>query len=132
MRLLAALVFSAAAAGCDACDDRSGTYTVEYVETGGTCGNMRPATLYFHNQPDAVPEPCTDGEVRHSDDNCEMTNINVACPEDSIRGEVMITNGKYTWNADGAAGFGSVTITVQAANGRVRCQGSYDVTITRL
>jgi hypothetical protein len=128
-----AFAIVAAAAGCgDTCEERSGTYEAVYSERSGTCGRMPSETLYVHEQPASPPAPCTDGEIRYSDDNCEVTNVNVTCPEEGLSSDVLTTSGKYTWNEDGSAAFGSVTVTVRTLSGRVRCQSSYDVTVTRL
>lgn len=127
------LALAVAVTGCgDTCAERSGTYEAVYTERSGTCGQMATETLIVDEQPTSVPEPCTDGEIRYSDDNCEVTNINVTCPGGGLPGDTMISNGKYTWDESGDVGFGFVTITVQSARGSTRCQSSYDVSISRL
>jgi hypothetical protein len=115
------------------CSQRSGTYRTAYTEKSGTCGAIPEQTGTFDAQPTAPLPPCTSGEVRYSGDNCEVTSINIVCPEDAVAtGATSTTNVKCTWNADGSRGVGEMSILVKDSSGLALCQSSYNVVVTRL
>lgn len=136
MRALA--LFAVLACGCGAatdgpCAQRGGTYRLNFTERSGTCGTLSEQIGTFDGQPAAPPPPCTSGEIRYSADNCEVTNVNIVCPEDGIGpGVTSTSNGKYSWSADGAHGSGQLAIVAKDASGVVLCNSSYDVVATRL
>lgn len=136
--VLIALLFvsSCGSSGSDdpgVCSQRSGTYRIAYTERSGNCGAIPEQMGTFDAQPTTPPPPCTSGEIRYSADNCEVTNINIVCPEDAVApGATSTTNGKYTWNADGSRGVGEMTIMLKESSGLGICQSSYNVVATRL
>jgi len=106
---------------------------MDYTERSGTCGAIPEQVGTLDAQPTAPPAPCTSGEIRYSIDNCEVTNINIVCPEDAVAtGATSTTNGKYTWNADGSRGVGEMSILIKDSSGLALCQSSYNVGATRL
>jgi hypothetical protein len=136
--LVIALLFvsSCGSSGSDAprvCSKRSGTYRIAYTERSGTCGAIPEQMRTLDAQPTVPLPPCTSGEIRYSADNCEVTNINIVCPEDAVApAATSTTNGKETWNEDGSRGVGEMTILVKDSAGLGICQSSYDVVATRL
>jgi hypothetical protein len=134
MKLSLVCAFGLLVVGCGTtCADRSGVYRSVYTERSGTCGELEPSTFSAEEQPTSVELPCTDGEIRYSDDNCEVSNINVTCPGGELPGDRgIVLNSKYTWNEEGDAAFGVSTILILGAGGRTRCQSTYDVSVTRL
>lgn len=115
------------------CAERSGTYRTSFTERTGNCGQIPEQIDTLDEQPASPPKPCTDGEIRYSKDNCEVTNIDITCPEEGIeRGATSIVSGKYRWSSDGGSGTGEANFVVKDAQGLVLCQSSYDVVVTRL
>jgi hypothetical protein len=115
------------------CAQRSGTYRTKFTQRTGTCGNIPENISTIDEQPVVPPKPCTDGEIRYSADNCEVTNIDITCPEDGIQAAaVSVVNGKYTWTTDASGGTGQANFVIKTEAGSVICQSSYDVEITRL
>jgi hypothetical protein len=97
------------------------------------CGAIPEQVVTVDVQPLTPPPPCTGGEIRYSADNCEVTLVNVTCPEDGIApGASSILNGKVTWSSDGSSGSGLVTLVVKSSTGAVLCQSSYNDLETRL
>jgi hypothetical protein len=106
---------------------------MSYTERSGTCGAIPEQMGTIDAQPTAPPPPCTSGEIRYSSNNCEVTNVNLVCPEDAVAaGATSTTNGKYTWNADGSRGVGEMSILIKDSSGLALCQSSYNVVATRL
>lgn len=131
--LLATSCGSSDSNGSGVCSQRFGTYRTTYTERSGTCGAIPEQMFTVDVQPTTPPSPCTSGEIRYSSDNCEVTNINIVCPEDAIAaGATSTTNGKYTWNADGSRGVGEMTILIKDSAGLAICQSSYNIVDTRL
>ena len=121
---------------CDKqCEHRSGTYRASFHERDGTCGRMIEQVFTVNVQPVEPTPPCT-GEIRYSEDNCEVTNVDITCPEEGIGpGVISITNGKYEWTEDGDVGTGTMQIVLWDTapyNDRLICQSTYDVDIERL
>lgn len=115
------------------CELRSGTYRSNFVERTGTCGPMPEQIFTFDEQPLEPPVPCTSGEIRYSKDNCEVTNVDVVCPEDGVaRGATSTLNGKYTWSSDASFGSGQLHLVVKNLRGAVLCQSTYNVEVNRL
>jgi hypothetical protein len=115
------------------CAQRSGTYRFNYTERSGTCGAIPEQIATIDAQPATPPPPCISGEIRYSADNCEVTNIDVLCPEDGIApGATSTTNGKYTWAQDGSSGTGQLNLVIKDSSSLVLCQSSYNVAATRL
>jgi hypothetical protein len=110
------------------CAQRSGTYRMVLAERSGNCGSAETVET-IDAQPSKPPPPCTAGEIRYSEDNCEVTNVNVTCP--TTEGGTSVINGKYTWSKDGSSGAGTMAMTIGDNLGLV-CQSSYDVTLERL
>jgi hypothetical protein len=134
--ILALVVAGCGSAQQGPCALRSGTFRVDAVERTGTCG---PLTEQITTETqDSVschqpPAPCTSGGIQDSPDNCEVTTVNVVCPEDGIGpGATSTTNGKAYWNDAGSQGTGQATIVIRDAGGAILCQSSYDVTTTKL
>lgn len=114
------------------CDQRSGTYRVVYTERSGNCGALTEQIVTIDAQPTAPDAPCT-GEIRYSADNCEVTNVNVICPEPGIAtGAYSVQNGKYTWSTSGSSGGGSVTFRVYDGDDALLCQSTYSVSAQRI
>jgi hypothetical protein len=133
---LLALVFGCSA-GDDAtiamCAQRAGTYRVTYVERSGACGAFPEQLMTIDEQPTTAPPPCFSGEIRYSSNNCEVTNVDVHCPEPgSGEGHTSMTNGKYTWNESGSRGEGTMQIVLRDAESRILCQSTYNVIAVRL
>jgi hypothetical protein len=115
------------------CAQRSGTYQFDFTERSGTCGAMTESISTLDAQPTSPPSPCTSGEIRYSSDNCEVTNVDVVCPQDGVAtGATSTMNGKYDWAKDGSAGAGVMAVAIKDSSGLVICQSSYDVTAKRL
>lgn len=115
------------------CSQRSGTYRMMFAERSGNCGDMPEQVTTIDAQPTAPPPPCTSGEIRYSADNCEVTNINILCPEDAIAGgATSTTNAKFTWSPDGSTGRGVMSILLTDSSGVAICQSTYDAVATRL
>jgi hypothetical protein len=115
------------------CTARSGTYRFSFAERSGTCGAITEQIVTLDAQPTAPLAPCTSGEIRYSADNCEVTNVNIVCPEDGIApGATSTTNGKYNWNESGSSGSGDATIVVRDAGDLILCQSSYRISAVRL
>jgi hypothetical protein len=115
------------------CAQRSGTYRANYSERSGTCGGIPEQIVTIDTQPTVPPAPCTGGEIRYSADNCEVTLVNVTCPEDGVApGATSTVNGKVTWSADASSGSGQLTYVFKASTGGVLCQSSYNIVDTRL
>lgn len=83
-------------------------------------------------QPTAVDPSCT-GEVRTSEDNCDVTLVDVTCAEPGIgEGVTSTANGKAQWSRDGGTGDGTVNVVVRDFDGVVLCQSSYEVAYDRI
>ncbi|MEZ4376225.1 MAG: hypothetical protein R3B07_35805 [Polyangiaceae bacterium] len=124
--------------GCSSGDDggpcaqRSGTYRIVYTERSGNCGALTETIGTIDAQPTAPPAPCT-GEIRYSEDNCEVTNVNITCPEPAVStGAYSIQNGKYSWSTDGSSGSGSLNLKVYDGNDALLCQSTYSASAQRL
>jgi hypothetical protein len=130
-------LFLAVACACGAdeaeqCEERSGTYGLRYFEQSGNCGPIPDQVITIDAQPVAPEAPCT-GMIRHSEDNCEVTVIDVTCPEPGIGAGVTSTmNGKAQWSEDGSSGDATVNLVVRDVDGVVLCQSSYAVEYERL
>jgi hypothetical protein len=111
------------------CDERVGTYRFTFSERTGNCGDFEEINT-FESQPVGVPATCT-GKVSVSDDNCQVTNSNVACPTSAGPLGSLTLNGKYTWSKDAGSGEGSASILMELNNGNT-CQSTYDVVMERL
>jgi hypothetical protein len=115
------------------CEQRSGTYRFSFAQRSGNCGVIAEQILTIDAQPTTPPAPCLSGEIRYSSDNCEVTNINIVCPEDGVApGATSTSNGKYRWSDSGSSGTGEVNMVVKDESGLVICQSSYSVTAVRL
>jgi hypothetical protein len=115
------------------CAQRSGTYRSKDTERSGTCGDIPEQIVTIDSEPLVPPAPCTGGEIRYSDDNCDVTLVNVVCPEPGIGpGVTSTTNGKVTWSSDGSSGSGVLTIVVRDGTGGILCQSSYNDVESRL
>lgn len=66
---------------------------------------------------------CSGGSTE-SANRCSVS-IDSSCPS----GDVV---GKVDWSRDGSTGSGTLAITLYDAYGRWLCQGTYDVTYTKL
>src|SRR5690349_19561037 len=139
LKILGILVL--VAVGCGSaqqgpCALRSGTFRVDAVERSGTCGPLTEQ-ITTESQTDISchqpPAPCTSGGIQDSVDNCQVTTVNVVCPEDGVGPGVTSTaNGKAYWDEAGSMGTGQMSIVVRDASGAILCQSSYDVTTTKL
>jgi hypothetical protein len=120
-------------AGDGLCAQRSGTYKAQLTERSGTCGAIPEQIVTIDAQPVAPDPPCTGGEIRYSPNNCEVTNVNITCPENGVApGASSILNGKFTWSHDGSSGSGILTLVVKDSTGAVLCQSSYNAVDVRL
>ena len=122
--------------GCDeepgACEERRGTYTVRYLETTGSCGPIPDQVITIDAQPTAVDPSCV-GEIRTSADNCEVTLVDVVCPEPGIgEGVTSTANGKAQWSVDGGTGDATLNLVVRDFDGVVLCQSSYEAEYDRI
>jgi hypothetical protein len=136
MTNLAALAFVMVVAGCGPgasgpCAQRSGTYRLDFSERTGDCGPQSESIVTIAGEPVAPDSPCM-GQILYSTDNCNVTEVNVACPDSAVAGSTLVTNGKTSWSTDGASGGGQTVITLIDASGVYLCSSSYDVTATRL
>lgn len=114
------------------CEQRTGTYAVRYLETSGGCGPIPDQVITIDAQPTAVDPSCV-GEIRTSEDNCDVTLVDVVCPEAGIGPGVTSTaNGKAQWSGDGATGDAALNLVVRDAGGVVLCQSSYEVAYDRI
>lgn len=134
--LLTSLAFALGTTACGGgssgpCSQRSGTYRFDWSERSGDCGAIAESIMTVDGQPASPPAPCT-GEIRYSADNCDVTEVNIMCPETSVAGSTSTTNGKVTWSQDGSFGSGQLAIVVNDASGAILCQSSYDISATRL
>jgi hypothetical protein len=115
------------------CEQRSGTYRFSFAERSGNCGAIPEQIVTIDAQPMTPPAPCMSGEIRYSSDNCEVTNVNIVCPENGVApGATSTSNGKYTWTRSASSGSGEVNMVVKDDSGLVICQSSYSVSATRL
>jgi hypothetical protein len=106
------------------------------VERSGTCGAIPESVTTIATQPvDVVRDvpPCTSGQILYSTDNCEVTNVDIVCPEDGIAaGATSTSNGKYYWDESGDVGTGTLNLVIRNPDATVLCQSSYDVSVVRL
>lgn len=131
MLVALASVALAATGCCGECDQREGTYELRYTETSGTCGDIPNQVFTIERQPTEIVAPCT-GEIVYSADNCEVTNVDVTCPETGVAADAFsVSNGKYLWDCDAGAGEGTANLRVSDSVG-ILCQSSYDVFAERL
>jgi hypothetical protein len=114
------------------CEARMGTYMLQYVETTGSCGPIPDQVITIDAQPMAVDPSCV-GDVRTSEDNCDVTLVDVVCPEPGIgEGVTSTANGKAQWSRDGGTGDATVNLVVRDFDGVVLCQSSYEVAYDRI
>jgi hypothetical protein len=111
------------------CAARSGSYLASYQERSGTCGPLSEEVVTFDGEPTKPAAPCTAGEYRYSDDNCEVSTVNVTCPSLSGEGSV-VWNGKYTWDETSTTANG--TISLEVDDSFTPCQSSYNIVLERL
>jgi hypothetical protein len=111
------------------CATPSGMYLASYQERTGTCGVLAEEIVTFDGQPTKPAAPCTAGEYRYSDDNCDVSTVNVTCPSLSGEGSV-VWNGKYTWNAKATEANG--TVSLDQTDVPFPCKSSYNVVLERL
>ena len=107
---------------CSDCPERNGTFEIRFTETSGTCGEV-PTQVITGDQPDEPADPCV-GDIITSDDNCTVTNVDIACPSLNP-GVFQVTNGKFEWDCDNTM-TGAANIRFEDSFGVV-CQSSYDV-----
>lgn len=137
MRMVILVALSVWAGSCGGgssgpCAQRSGTYRLNFTERTGTCGAIPEQITTIDSEPTAPDAPCT-GEIRYSMDNCEVTLVNIVCPQNTIAaGDTSTENGKVTWSQDGASGNGQEQLVVKTSTGQIQCQSSYDLVGTRL
>lgn len=110
------------------CVERKGTYLVRYTARTGDCGDVAETLLHLDKQPTAPEPPCS-GSIAYSSDNCEVT-YEQTCPNEATGDTAKIT-GKSKWSTDGATGAALESWTAVDASGRVRCAGTYEVTLAR-
>lgn len=130
-RLLAAGVLTVVLAGCGGggpCKDRSGMYRLNLKARSGNCGDVAETLVSLTGKPTTAPAPCT-GSYTYSADNCEVTQ-DVRCPTPS--GGSARVAGSVDWSVDGRSASGVGELSTLTSSGSAACQGTYDVTYTKI
>jgi hypothetical protein len=118
------------------CAHASGQYRWEYTATSGNCGQIPDRTTNLDSRPEKPPSFCTSGEIRYSDDNCQVSYIDITCPLEELGPGLgpgtSTQNGTYTLAQDASTGTGKLTLLDLNPDGDVLCQGNYDLKLVRL
>lgn len=118
---------SEAAAPAESCGPRAGLYRATYVTRSGDCGAIPEAVINFD---DPAPAGCT-SKYPSDTASCRVMG-DVTCPADGMPTSKVNVKGVTTWQPGGASGAGVVSFAITEASGKVACQGTYDVTYTKL
>lgn len=112
------------------CARRSGSYVVRYKARSGTCGDSAETVLNITDQPTAPTPPCT-GKIEYSTDNCEVTYDSL-CPSDAVvKGGQLAIAGHSRWSVNANSGTAVEVWAIADGAGKVLCQATYDVTLSR-
>jgi hypothetical protein len=117
--LVLALVLGLAACGGGDCAPRAGNYSVKFTTRDGTCGRMPEQITPVDDSTPPAQLGCS-GTRTKSANNCEVTATSLSC------GGGPSLTGTLRWNGDSSKASG--TLSLVAAG----CQGTYDVTYTKL
>lgn len=129
--VLVLVILGACASENEQCEARTGTYQVRWFEQTGGCGPI-PDQVVTVDEMTTIGAECS-GRAENSADNCEVTIVDLACPEPGIGAGVTSTaNAKVSWATDGEQGDGLFNLVVRDVDGIVLCQSSYDVEYDRL
>lgn len=113
------------------CAMRSGTFSTVFTVRSGNCGDIPEQVTVETEQPTEVEAPCA-GTISYSADNCEVT-AEWGCAEDTLgAGWTSESELHADWNEAGTRGTAVQQIVIRNETGAVVCQGTYDLTITRL
>lgn len=130
MRLLLAVLVLAGLLGCGGgdCVPRSGMYRVNFALRDGTCGVLSEQITPVDDTTPPAQFGCS-GTRTKTADNCETTATSLRCPSSGAGSQI---TGKLTWDSGSTRGTGIGSMILFNASGTATCQGTYDVTYTKI
>lgn len=106
------------------------SFLVKYTVRTGDCGEQAETILQPEEQPTKPPDGCA-GQIEYSTNNCEVTYSSI-CPVNPAQPSAMLTvKGDSKWSDDASHGTAVESWHIEGPGGKVLCDGTYDVDITR-